>query len=98
MAEIKFDEKLLRAKIDKIVEFQKKFVGKPNMNPFIWIDKHVTPLVQRLDKKEATQALADAINALKEVEPIVNPDLPKEAPPVKEPILVPAGLKLKEKS
>lgn len=92
-----FDAVKLKAKLDEIAAYQGQFVGKPNMNPFLWIKKNVTPLMARLDKGEKSPELYLAINALKKEEPIVNPSLPKEEPP-KPPatVLTPTGLKLKE--
>lgn len=95
--ETTFDAEKLKAKLHEIADYQNQFVGKPNMNPFLWIQKNVTPLLKRLDAGEKTNELALAINSLKKVEPIVNPNAPKVEPP-KPPatVLTPTGLKFKE--
>ncbi len=86
-----FNKDALQKKLDKVVEFQNKFVGKHNHNPFLWISKYVTPLVKRLTgftsedgtkvSAETTKELQDSIMALPEDKvPIINPNLTEATP------------------
>src|SRR6267142_2363499 len=74
----KFDSKLLREHLDKVVEYHNQFVGKKGHNPFFYLRDKVNPLIRRLtgyndvDAKgkevkvppETTKELSDAIMAL----------------------------------
>jgi hypothetical protein len=91
-----FSKELLQKKLDRVIEFQNKFQGKHNHNPFLWIQKKVTPLYKRLCgfvaengtkvAPETTKELHDAIMAIPEDEvPIINKNLKEEpAQPAKK--------------
>jgi len=71
---VRFDIKLLRAKLDEIKKYQEGFAGKEGMNPYIWITNNIVPLEQRLSKGETSPELVKAINELPKVEPrIISP-------------------------
>lgn len=69
-----FDEKALRAHIDKVIEYHNQFVGKKSYNPFFYIVDTINPLVKRLRAGEQTKELHDAIMALplKDNAPVVS--------------------------
>ena len=93
-----FNKEALKAHLDKVVDSQQQYVGKPNHNPFFWIKDNVAPLVERLDKGEQTSDLSAAIMKLPlNHVPILNPAIKETAPvkePSKQPKLSPQGLKL----
>ena len=102
-----FNYNVLRARIDKIMEYQQQFVGKRNHNPFMWIKNNMKHLIDRLEGinpdgstgvKETSQALHnDIMNVPAEQVPIVNPNSEKEVVPEQpKTVLTPTGLQLKE--
>lgn len=82
---IKFDKKLLQAKLDKVRGAHLTTVGKPNHNPFLWLGKHVAPLQERLDKGEQTKELHDSIMSLTEIPEPIDPNW---VPPKPEPGII----------
>ena len=89
--EFKFDVEKAKAHIKSIEEHLKQFIGKKDHNPFLWINTHLTPLVQRLEKGDTSKDLFDAILSLKKEAPVTSITPPE--PPKKE-LPVVTGLKL----
>lgn len=73
--------------IEDIQNFVIKFSGKPGYNPFMWIEKHVGPLLRQYGAGDRSDMLLNAMLGLKKVEPVApnisveriktNPLLPK---------------------
>lgn len=84
-AAFKFDLAACQAHLDKVVDDMNKYVGKTNRNPFMWVKKHIDPLVARIKAGEQSKELQEAILALRPADPIVNPNYVepvKDTPPV----------------
>jgi hypothetical protein len=99
-----FDREKLQEHLDKVIDFQNKYVGMKNHNPFLWIKHNVTPLYNRmvgLDENgnrvppEQTQELSDAILHLPlDCPPIVVKSPPEQViivPPQQKIIMSPTG-------
>lgn len=79
----KFNHEAVRAKVKSLRTYLQAYIGKPGYNSHLWVSKNLAPLEKRLDKGEETQALQEAVLALKEEAPICTPhnvaNPPKEA-------------------
>lgn len=88
-----FDEAKVKEHFNKILDFQDKFKGLKNHNPYLWTKNNVLPLVDRFNGGERTETLYNKILDLPlEHVPIINPNAIDNAEPVKKP--EPIGLKL----
>lgn len=93
--ETKLDKQKCLEHLNKVVEFQNKFVGKPNHNPFLWLSNHkVQELHTELTKGTLTKELQDSILAIPLTEdPIINKNLGNQSPEPEKPkvTLSPSG-------
>lgn len=76
----KFDESNFNSKAEKLKALVQSTKGQKNKNPFVWFQKTVEPLVVKFKKGERTKELADAMSAIKEEVPLINPEIKEDAP------------------
>ena len=103
-AQFSFDVDKAIKHLDAIKEEQLKHAGEKNHNPFLWIANNIRPLEKRIQDGERSEALYNAIMAMKYAAPVVNPKLtPEEVAkmPVIEqptnPLIKPQGIVLPDK-
>ena len=76
--QFKFDESAFKDKLVRLTQLKADESGKPNKNPYLWFGKTVQPLIDRYQiKGERSKELYDALMAVKEVVPLINPNVPE---------------------